>query len=146
MKQLLPFNVGYETYALELTEVQEVVENQPVYDFPGSPDEIAGAIGFHGRIVPVIDLSRILEFPTGKVGYRLIVLVNERGPVALGVDQVQAIITVEISASNRIQNYAERDYISEIINWNGEMISLFDLDQLQLKVESLCAPAGGSHG
>ena len=146
MKQLLPFKVGYETYALELTEVQEVVENKLVYDFPGSPVEIAGAIGFHGRIVPVLDLSRILEFPTGKVGPRLIVLVNERGPVALGVDQVQAIITVEISASTRMQNYADRDYIREIINWNGEMISLFDLNQLQIKVESLCTPAGGAHG
>jgi purine-binding chemotaxis protein CheW len=146
MKQLLPFKVGYETYALELTDVQEVVENQRIYDFPGSPVEIAGAIGFHGRIVPVVDLSRVLEFPAGKVGQRLIVLVNERGPVALGVDQVQAIITVEISASNRMQNYADRDYIREIINWNGEMISLFDLNQLQIKVESLCAPAGGQHG
>lgn len=143
MKQLLPFKVGYETYALELTEVQEVVENQPVYDFPGSPAEIAGAIGFHGRIVPVVDVSRVLEFPTGKLGKRLIVLTNERGPIALGVDQVGAIVAVEIGPSNRMQNYAERDYISEIINWNGEMISLFDLDQLQVKVESLCAQAGG---
>lgn len=143
MKQLLPFKVGYETYALELTEVQEVVENQPVYDFPGSPVEIAGAIGFHGRIVPVVDVSRVLEFPTGKLGKRLIVLTNERGPIALGVDQVGAIVAVEIGPSNRMQNYAERDYISEIINWNGEMISLFDLDQLQVKVEALCAQAGG---
>ena len=143
MKQLLPFKVGYETYALDLAEVQEVVENQPIYDFPGSPAEIAGAIGFHGRIVPVIDLARILEFPAGNIGTRLIVLAHERGPYALGVDQVRAIISVEISPSTRMQNYTDRDYIREIINWNGEMISVFDLDQLQVYIESLCTSVGG---
>ncbi len=129
MKQLLPFTIGYETYALELVEVQEVVENQKIYPFPGSPTIVAGAISFHGRIVPVIDLALLLDLPSGALGQRLIVLVNQRGPVALGVDQVQ--------------NYTERSYINDIINWRGKMVGLFDLEQLQLKLESLCAQVGG---
>ena len=143
MKQLLPFKVGYETYALKLVEVQEVVENQKIHPFPGAPEIIAGAIAFHGRIVPVIDLALLLDFPTGKIGSRLIVLVNARGPVALGVDQVRAIINLEITQTNQMQNYSERNYIDDVINWGGEMISLFDLDQLQVKLESLCTQAGG---
>ncbi len=142
MKQLLPFKVGYETYAVEVTEVQEVVENQPIYDFPGTPLEIAGAIGFHGRIVPVVELSKLLNFPTAKLGSRLIVLANQRGPVALGVDHVGGVIAVAMTTAPRLQNYAERDYIREIINWNGEMVSLFDLDLFQLKLESLCTQTG----
>ncbi|MCF6267145.1 MAG: chemotaxis protein CheW, partial [Desulfuromusa sp.] len=62
IKQLLPFKVGYETYALELVEVQEIIENQKIYPFPGTPEIIAGAIGFHGRIVPVVDLAMLLKF------------------------------------------------------------------------------------
>ena len=143
MKQLLPFNVGYETYALELVEVQEVVENRKIYDFPGSPEEVAGAIGFHGRIVPVINLPLLLNFPTGNICDRLIVLINERGPLALGVDRVRPIINIEITHANQMQNYAERNYIHEIVNWEGEMISLFDLDQLQAKLEALCVQPGG---
>ncbi len=143
MKQLLPFKVGYETYALELVEVQEVVEDQMIHPFPGSPNVVAGAIGFHGRIVPVLDLARLLGFPTGKMGQRLIVLVNRRGPVALGVDQVRAIISVEINQTSQIDDDAERKYIHEVINWGGEMVSLFDLDQLQVNLESLCNQGGG---
>lgn len=143
IKQLLPFKVGYETYALELVEVQEIVENQSIYPFPGAPEVIAGAIGFHGRIVPVVDLARLLNFPAGKLGQRLIVLVNQRGPVTLGVDQVHAIINIEINQTNQMQNYADRNYISDVVNWGGEMISLLDLDQLQSKLESLCVQTGG---
>ena len=143
MKQLLPFKVGYETYALELVEVQEIVENHKIYDFPGSPEVVAGAIGFHGRIVPVVNLALLLNFSTGKIGSRLIVLTNEYGPVALGVDQVRAIINIEINQINQMQNYTERNYIKDIINCGGEMISLFDLDKLQNKLESLCLQTGG---
>jgi purine-binding chemotaxis protein CheW len=143
MKQLLPFTIGYETYALPLVEVQEVVEKPAIYNFPGAPKAVAGAIGFHGRIVPVVDLAQLLDFPTGKLGQRLIVLVNERGPVALGVDQVQAIIKIEINQTRQMENYAERSYIKDVMNWRGKMISLFDLDQLQIKLESLCIRRGG---
>jgi purine-binding chemotaxis protein CheW len=143
MRQLLPFIVGYETYALELIEVQEVVENQEIYLFPGSPEIIAGAINFHGQITPVVDLAQLLNFPPGKIGQRLIVLINQRGPVALGVDQVQAVINVEPDLDIQMENNTERSYITGVINWNGNIISLFGLDQLQVKLELVCAPAGG---
>jgi len=143
MKQLLPFKVGYETYALKLLEVQEVVENQKIHPFPGTPDVISGAIAFHGRIVPVINLAMLLDFPTGKVGPRLIVLINKRGPVALGVDQVRTVINLEINQTHQMQNYTDRDYIEDVVNCNGEMISLFDLDQLRVKLEFLCTQSGG---
>ncbi|WP_321368051.1 chemotaxis protein CheW [uncultured Desulfuromusa sp.] len=143
MKQLLPFKVGYETYALPLIEVQEVVENQKVHPFLGAPAIIAGAIAFHGRIVPVINLAQLLGFTAGQIGPRLIVLINTRGPVALGVDQVSAIISPEIKPANRMQNHTERNYIDDVINWEGEMISLFDLDQLQDELVSLCTQRGG---
>jgi len=143
MKQLLPFVVGYETYALELVDVQEVVENQKVHPFLGSPEIVAGAINFHGQIIPVIDLAQLLNFSSKKMGQRLIVLINQRGPVALGVDQVQAIINIEIGPENQMQNYAERSFINDVINWQGKMISLFDLDQLQIELEQLCSQTGG---
>ncbi|SEA38191.1 Chemotaxis signal transduction protein [Desulfuromusa kysingii] len=142
MKQLLPFKVGYETYALPLIEVQEVVENQIVHPFPGAPAIIAGAIAFHGRIVPVVNLSLLLDFPVGKIGPRLIVLINKRGPVALGVDQVRTVINLEINQTNQMQNRIERNYIDDVINWDGEMISLFALDQLQNELQSLCEQRG----
>lgn len=142
MKQLLPFKVGYETYALNLFEVQEVVESPKIFPFPGTPDLISGAIAFHGRIVPVIDLGILLDFPSAKIGLRFIVLVNNRGPVALGVDQVQSVINLDINQDNQMQNYTQRDYIEDVINYHGQMISLFDLDLFQTKLESLCTQKG----
>ena len=143
MKQLLPFMVGYETYALELAEVQEVVEDQTIYPFPGAPAAIAGAISFHGRIITVIDLAQLLNFPAGKIGRRIIVLVNQRGPVALGVDQVHKIINLATEPTKKRENYSEENCITAIINHAGKMVNLLDLEQLQLQLEELCSETGG---
>jgi purine-binding chemotaxis protein CheW len=138
MKQLLPFTVGYETYALELLDIQEVVENQQIHLFLGSPEVVAGAINFHGRIVPVVHLARLLNIPAEKIGHRLIVLANHRGPVALGVDQVQAVINIEADPNSQPENNVENSYVNNVIDWCGKRVSLLDLDQLQVKLELLC--------
>jgi purine-binding chemotaxis protein CheW len=143
MKQWLPFKVGYETYALNLVDIQEVVERTEIYPFPGSPAVVAGAIAVHGRIVPVIDLPQLLRFSHGKIGQRLIVLINEYGPIALGVDQVGAIIHLEQARTSRMEDYAERPFIRDVVNWGGEMISLFDLENLRLVLEQQCQRVGG---
>ena len=143
MKQLLPFKVGYEKYALDLSEVQEIVEQSRIDPFHGSPDVVAGAIGFHGRIVPLLDMPKFLNFPTGKIGSRMIVLVNDRGPMALGVDQVGSIINLDLSDFKPVQNYSERKYLSDTINWAGSMIGLLDLNQVLAELDRLCDGAGG---
>ncbi len=144
MKQLLPFTVGYETYALDLAEVREVVEDYTIYPFPGTATAIAGAISFHGQIIAVIDLPQVLGFPPEKIGKRLIVLVNRQQPVALGVGQVNKIINIETEKNQRMENYAEKNYITEIVQHEGKMINLFDLAQLQHQFASLCSITGGN--
>lgn len=146
MSQLLPFKLGAETYALELTEIQEVTEDQVIYEIPGAPEKVAGAISFHGRIVPVIDLPLLLGFAPGNRSERLIVLVDQYGPVALMVDGLQRVLTLDLVLGTLAQSDSEEDCIRGVFNRQGEMISLLDLEQLQLKLEALCSRTGGDLG
>lgn len=143
MSQLLPFKLGAECYALELTDVQEVVENQTIHALPGVAETIVGAISFHGRIVPVIDLPRLLGFPANSRSERIIVLTDEHGPVALSVDQLQRIISLDLVHSGLSQSESEEDCIRGVLNRDGKMISLLDLEQLQLLFVQLCSDNGG---
>ncbi len=143
MNQLLPFKLGDETYALELPEIQEVMENLTVYPLPGAPQTIVGAINFHGRIVPVIDLPLLLGFSAGKRSERMIVLTDQHGPAALWVDQLRPIINVDLVQETLSQSDSEQDCIRGVLNWREEMINLFDLEHFQLMLVSLCSRAGG---
>ena len=142
MSQLLPFKLGAEIYALELVDVQEVVEQQKVHPLPGVAETIIGSIVFHGRIVPVIDLPLALGFPAGERSERMIVLTDEHGPVALAVDQLLRIINLDLAHSTLSQSESEEDCIRGVLNRDGTMISLFDLDQLRRVLEQLCTDSG----
>lgn len=142
MSQLLPFSLGAEVYALELTHIQEIVEHQPVFPMPGVPETIRGAIGFHGRIVPAVDLPLLLGFPAGSRSERMIVLTDEHGPVALAVDSLLRIINLDLAHSTLSQSDSEEDCIRGVLNRDGQMISLLDLGQLRLRLEQLCADSG----
>lgn len=143
MNQLLPFKLGEEVYALDLIEVQEVVEKQPVFPLPSAPAAVAGAIGFHGRIVPVVDLPELLGFPAAARAERLIVLTDAHGPVALAVDQLQRVLSVDLIQGTLTQSDSEADCISGVLSWQEQMISLLDLKQLRITLEQLCSRTGG---
>jgi len=143
MSQLLPFKLAEETYVIELTSIQEVVENQPIFPLPGAPKKIAGAISFHGRIVPVVDLPLLLGFSAGLRSERLIVLIDRYGPIALRVDNLYPILNVDLAKGTLSQSDSEQDCIAAVLNWHDEMLSLLDLEQLQLMLETLCSRTGG---
>lgn len=142
MSQLLPFRLGAEVYALELVDVQEVVEQQPLHPMPGVPETVIGAIAFHGRIVPAIDLPLLLGFPAAARSERMIVLTDEHGPVALAVDQLLRIVNLDLVHSTLSQSDSEADCIRGVLNRDGQMISLLDLQQLRQLLKQLCTTSG----
>lgn len=142
MNQILPFLLGSELYALQLDDIQEIVEQRPVHPLPGVVEGIAGAIDFHGRVVVVVDLPLLLGFDPGSRNERMIVLTNEHGPVALLIDQMRRIISLDLLHSTLSQSHSEADCIRGVINLNGEMISLLDLEQLRQRFEQICGDSG----
>lgn len=143
INQLLPFRLGAETYALELNAVQEVVEDRPIFPLPGAPGTVLGAISFHGRIIPVVDLPALLGFPAAEPAARLIVLADKRLPIALQVHTLQRVLNVDLKQGTLAQSDSEADCIRSVLNWREEMISLLDLEKLYILLEELCSRSGG---
>jgi chemotaxis-related protein WspB len=76
----LLFQLGQESYALEGSQVVEVLPLVGVKTLPHAPPGIAGVLNYHGAPVPVIDLS---EMTLGRPAQRLmstrIILVHYAG-------------------------------------------------------------------
>lgn len=138
MTQLLPFIIGTETHALELSDVQEIVETRNIYPFPAAPEQISGAIAFHGRIVPVVNLPHLLGFSADNVCSRLIVLANKYGPFALAVDQLRPIIGMEKGFIKDDDSSLQQPYVRGVFAWREEMISLLDLNYVATAIETAC--------
>ncbi len=145
MTLLLPFMLGEERYALKLTEVQEVIEDAEQHYLPAAPEVFLAAVNVHGRILPVLDLPKLLGFPAVPRSERMIVLVEHDFPLVLAVQQLEPLLSVDLESASLIRNDAPNDCIDGVLNWQGQMISLLDLEQLKKRIEEECSTPGGSH-
>ncbi len=145
MTQILPFIIGDERYGLKLTDLQEVIEDADHYYLPAAPDPIVAAVNVHGRILPVLDLPKFLGFKTSDRSNRMIVLAQRDFPMVLAVDGLEPLLSVDLKQASLIQSEAPGDCISGVLNWNGQMISMLDLEQLHNSVEEICFASGGAH-
>ena len=56
----LKFRIGGESYALDTTQIAEVLPLLEITRVPQTPVGVAGLINYRGRPVPVIDLSELM--------------------------------------------------------------------------------------
>src|SRR6056297_320171 len=52
----LTFNLGEETYGLEILKVQEIIGMQEITKVPRTPNYVKGVINLRGKVIPVVDL------------------------------------------------------------------------------------------
>src|SRR4051794_25859201 len=97
---LLLFKIGSDRYALPASQMVEVVPLVSLKMLPQAPPGVAGILNYHGRPVPVIDLSELT------VGWRSearvstrIMLVNY--PSAAGQKQILGLMAEQTSETIR---------------------------------------------
>lgn len=91
------FEVGGRTYALDVSQLREVLRWQPLTPLPQAPSLIEGVIDLRGAIVPVIDLGRALGVDPVRPGARARIAVAEFEGllVGLAVDAALEVVAVE---------------------------------------------------
>jgi chemotaxis signal transduction protein len=78
------FRIGNLKLLVPLDATSEVLEMPPLFRLPGAPVGIKGLANRHGRVVPVMDLSVLLEMPSDhRAGTWL--LVCGKGDEAVGL-------------------------------------------------------------
>lgn len=143
MIQILPFRLGEGQYGLELSRIQEVVDDAEVFYLPGAPREILGAINLHGRILPVLDLPLQFGFAKGPRAKRMIVTSGQDCPLALAVNSVQSVVNAEEQEMKPCETVIEKECVTHVVDQGGKRIRLVDLDLLRDRIGQLCGASGG---
>ena len=92
---VLSFQLGEETYGVELRCLAETRRSVPVRRLPGAPRHLLGAANLRGELVPVVDLCPILglrQREMGPVLPCLLILAQQRDKLALAVDRTKEIV------------------------------------------------------
>ena len=93
------FEVRDGLYAIDVSQLREVVRWEPATPLPNAPTLIEGVIDLRGTLVPVVDLGRALGLGAVATGPRARICVTECDGLLMGlvVDAAVHVIPVEVA-------------------------------------------------
>ncbi|MDH5784666.1 MAG: chemotaxis protein CheW [Chromatiales bacterium] len=157
MLQLVGFDIGDESFGVDILIVQEIIRSATITAVPNSPEFVEGVINLRGNIIPVVDLRKRLylytEESAGRRAWILILNISDR-VVGFIVDQVTHVIKVSEDSvqpppeivisgleSQYIQGVCELDqHLLVILNFsrvlfNDEYNMLRDLENTEMVLD-----------
>jgi purine-binding chemotaxis protein CheW len=142
--QYLTFKLDQEVYALDITQVREVLDLTDVTRVPRMPDFMKGVINLRGGVVPVVDLRLKFDMTVTEKTVDTCIIIMEitldGETTLLGAlaDSVQEVINLEpeqIEPPPKIGTRLESEFIKGMGKKNDEFIIILDIDRVFLAEE-----------
>jgi purine-binding chemotaxis protein CheW len=134
----LSFTVYLELFAVNVSKVLEVLQNQHITQVPNVPDYIKGIINFRGEIVPLFEARIKFNLPEREDNKYVIIvldLLDEGEPFRIGVivDRVRDVISIDdsdIKPVPKMNGNFNTDFIKGIYKLNEGFIMLLDVEKV----------------
>lgn len=137
--QYVTFKLGEEIYALDVTQVLEVLDVAPITKVPQSSEFMCGVINVRGSVVPVVDLRLKFGLVPSEttVNTRIVVMeINieeENTVVGAMADSVLDVMDMEqdrIEPPPRVGAGRGTEYIQGIGKHDNDFILILDIDRV----------------
>lgn len=134
-KQMVLFELGSETYGLDIATVHEIISMQPITKVPKAPDYVEGVINLRGKVIPVIDIGKKFGFEKAERGKnnRIVVVYLQDTTLGIIVDAVTEVIRIpndSIEAVSDIVTTGNSEYLQGIAKLSDKMVILLALEKL----------------
>ncbi len=132
--EYLTFNLGRETYGVDILCVQEIIGLPRLTRLPRSPEHVLGVMNLRGMVVPVLDMRQMLHLTPreGEEPVAVVLMVGQK-IMATVVDAVSEVVQINEDQVQDAPDFAgpvRRDYVRGLCRHEREMIILLELDRL----------------
>jgi len=125
---MIALRIGVRWFAVAAERVREVVTLESITSVPGVVDGVLGVALVRGRLVPVIDLPRMLDMArAGDAAItrpRLVVLTQGEDEAGVVADETRGVLELPPPTQ------AGAGLIRGELRWNGHIVGLFDADAI----------------
>jgi purine-binding chemotaxis protein CheW len=134
-QQMVLFELGNETYGLDIAAVHEIIRMQPITKVPKAPKYVEGVINRRGKVIPVIDLGKRFGFEKADGAKNNRIVVVNIGETTLGiiVDAVTEVIRIpadSVEPVSDIVSSGHSEYLMGIAKLSDKMVILLALEKL----------------
>jgi purine-binding chemotaxis protein CheW len=137
--EVLTFDLGDETFALEAVLVCEILDLLPCTAVPGAEPLVGHVVNYRGKIIPIADLRLAFAMPAAEdsVDSRIVVIQleieGEATQIGLRTDKVHEVATLSRDASEEppaVGMRWRRDYVRELVRRGDQVVVLPDLSTI----------------
>ena len=133
--QWVTFQLGEETYGINVMQVREVLRYSEIAPVPGAPDYVLGIINLRGNVVTVIDTRARFGLMPGEISdnTRIVIIEAEKQVIGILVDSVAEVVYLrgsEIDSTPSVGTEESAKFIQGVSNRDGQLLILVDLNKL----------------
>lgn len=139
LHQYLTFKLGDEMFAIDVSQVREILDVTTITKVPRSPDFMRGVINVRGSVVPVVDLRLKFEMTKAEqtVDTRIVVMeialdgeLTTIGTLADAVHNVMDIEPASIEPPPKVGGKWNTEFIKGIGKHQDQFIIILNVDRI----------------
>lgn len=140
--KILLFTLSNKLFALDIMDVERILENGKKTIIPDVPDYFEGVIKYETNVIPVINLDSKFKFPKkfSEDYGRIIVIKTEIGLIGIIVDEVLEVKNIykeDLHKPKSIDLLVNKKYVKGIVKEQDTLIVLLESMNLLKKEETL---------
>lgn len=138
-QQFVTFEMAGERFAVPMAPVQEIIRVPGVARLPLAPPALAGLANLRGRVLPIVDLRRMIGLEPREHDEATRALVIHLGqPLGFVVDHVASVLSLEpgqLEAAGSVRGIVRSEYLGGVIQrpqagGGHELLQVLDFEAL----------------
>ena len=135
IRQFVEFKIGQEEYGVDILQVKTIERMMPITRVPKAPKFVEGVINLRGEIVPVIDLRKRFDLPSGETteNTRIIIVSVNEITVGMIVDSATEVVQLSqdaIEPAPSITSSIDSNYLDGVGKIDGKLLILLNVAKL----------------
>lgn len=130
--EVLSFEIDEQTLAFDVDNIEMVIEKSDITPVPKSRHFVEGVINLRGRIIPVVNLAKILGISFDEQKMKSIIVARTKDvEVGFLVDRVLGVLRItenQLDLTNVSDKFGKKS--KGLIKTDGKLIIYLDIDKI----------------
>jgi purine-binding chemotaxis protein CheW len=146
MRKFLTFEIGGETYGIDIRRVREIIGIMSITAVPTAPGHVKGVINLRGKIVPIVDTRRRLGMEGRESTSRTCIVVVDmetngtRERTGMIVDEVSEVVQIpdmDIEPPPELWDGAMTEGVEALAKLKEKVIIVLSVDKVLKLVDGV---------
>ncbi|WP_353683457.1 protein phosphatase CheZ [Thermodesulfovibrio sp. 3907-1M] len=132
MKQYIGFILEKNEYTVPILKVQEIIKLPQITKMPGVPFYVEGVTNLRGRVIPIVNLKRILGIPEENNGGKVIVVSSGKITFGALVDDITGVVNIDETSVEPADEFMQhgQTQIEGVARLDDRLLILLDTKKL----------------